>query len=116
MFADATSINLAGSWSTAWSSLSGPLGSFVTFLGVIGTMLVIGALVVYFWERRRGGGSHTKLIWTALVGCILAGPDIVLPSILTLFDFAANAFWSLLHNTSGSSTSIGVLHVLVNIH
>ncbi len=93
-----SNINLAGSWSSAWSSLSGPLGGFTNFLGIIGMFLVVMSIVVYIWERRKGNGNHTKLIWTLAVGAVLASPNFVLPAILGILDFIVNAAASLLHH------------------
>lgn len=90
-----TSINLAGSWTTFWTKISGSLGTFTNTLALVGMLLVVGAIVAYVWERRRGGqANHSKVLWTMLVGGILAGPNIFIPGILTLADFVINAFHS----------------------
>ena len=102
------SIDLAGSWTTAWTAISGPLGSFSSLMAVVGTLLVVGGLVGYIWERRRGGGgSHSKLIYTIVIGAILSAPGIVVPVLLTVVDFVVNALISLLSSTSGSGTPGG---------
>lgn len=91
-----SSINFASSWTTFWSSISGSLGKLPTLLGIIGMLLVVAAILTYLWERRRGGGGggHQKILWTILVGAILAAPSVVIPAILTIVDFIANVIAS----------------------
>jgi len=102
MLIASTSINLASSWTTAWTAISGPLGAFANLLGVIGALLVVFGVAGYIWERRRGGGgSHQKLIYTIVIGAILAAPGVVVPSLLTAVDFIINALIGLLHGTTG---------------
>jgi hypothetical protein len=97
MIAAAASINLAGSWSTFWASTSKSIGTLTTLLTTVGMLLVIGAILKYVWERRRGGGSSpTTLLWTLLVGGVLAGPDVFIPTILTLADDVINAISSVI--------------------
>lgn len=93
-----TSIDFAGSWSKFWTAISGSLGGLTTILSIVGMLLVVGGILGYIWERRKGGGGggHSKLGWTILVGAILAGPNVVIPALLTLFDFAANVIVSAL--------------------
>jgi len=90
------SINFASSWTTFWSSISGSLGKLPTILGIIGMLLVVSAILTYLWERRRGGGEkgHSKILWTILIGAILAAPSVVIPAILTIVDFIANVIAS----------------------
>ena len=95
-------INLANSWSTAWTAISGPLGAFASLMGVIGALMVVVGVAGYIWERRRGGGgSHSKLIYTIVIGAILAAPGVVVPALLTAVDFLINAILGLLHGTTG---------------
>lgn len=92
----AANVNFAGSWRTFWSSISGSLGKLPTLLAVIGMLLVVAAVLTYLWERRRGGGGggHSKILWTILVGAVFAAPSVVIPAILTIVDFIANAIAS----------------------
>jgi len=94
IIATAANVNFAGSWSTFWSSISGSLGKLPTILGIIGMLLVVFAILTYLWERRRGQGDHKKILWAIVVGCCLAAPDVVIPAILTIVDFIANAIAS----------------------
>ena len=101
-------IDLAGSWNTAWTAISGPLGSFSSLLAVVGTLMVVFGVVGYIWERRRGGGgNHSKLIYTIVIGAVLSAPGVVVPVLLTAIDFIVNALISLLSSTSGGGTPGG---------
>jgi RsiW-degrading membrane proteinase PrsW (M82 family) len=96
-------IDLAGSWQTAWTAISGPLGNFSNLMAVVGTLLVVFGLVGYIWERRRGGGgNHQKLIYTIIIGAVLSAPGVVVPALLTALDFVINAIISLVSSTSGT--------------
>lgn len=92
----ATTIDFAASWTKLWTTISGALGGLSTLLAVVGMLLVVGGILGYVWERRKGQGSHQKLLWTILLGACLAGPTVTIPAILTLFDFVANVLVSAL--------------------
>jgi len=97
MFASLTGpVNLAGSWSGIQSALSSALGVLVTLFTIIGAILVIGSILGYIWERRRGSGNHSKLIHTLILGAILASPGLLIPLFLTIADFVANFVATLL--------------------
>ncbi|MHB1974095.1 MAG: hypothetical protein ACYCR4_07370 [Acidimicrobiales bacterium] len=98
VLAAATTVNFAGDWSSIDSALTSALGSsLVTFMGVIGTLLIVFALLKYFWERRRTGqGNHQHIAWTMLIGAILAVPAVVMPALLTIIDAVVNLFLKIL--------------------
>ena len=100
----ATAIDLAGSWTTFWNSVSGSLGSFSSFMAIIGMLIVIGAIFMHLWERKRSGQSpgYHKMIIALVIGGILAGPNIFIPVILTLADFIISAIAAALHSGAGS--------------
>jgi hypothetical protein len=90
----AKAVDLASYWGSLWSTLSTTLGSkTTTLLGVIGLILLIGGVLTYLWERRKGGGGqgHTKLLWTMLIAGILAAPNFIIPVILFILDAIINA-------------------------
>lgn len=95
-------INLSGSWNTLWSSVEGAIGSkLTTLMAVIGTLIVVLALVKWAWDRRRGqgGGQGSGAIWGALlVGAILSAPGVIIPVGLTIVDALANAVYSVWKN------------------
>jgi len=86
----ATNVNFAGSWTSLWAKISGTLGTLTTLIATIGMLLVVGSIIGYIWERRRGGSNHSKLIYTLLIGGILAAPTFLIPAILHLVDFLVN--------------------------
>lgn len=90
-------ISLKGGWEKLWSAVSGAAGTgLTTALTVIGVALVLIAVIGYIWQRRRGGGGQSSgLIWTLIIGAILAGPTIVMPLLLTLIDWILNMFVNL---------------------
>ncbi|MHB1210245.1 MAG: hypothetical protein ACYC1I_11160 [Acidimicrobiales bacterium] len=94
------SINLAGSWGTAWTAISGRVGAFSSLSVAIGASVVVVGLVGYIRERRRGGGNHSKLIYTIVIGAVIGVPGVVIPVLLTGVDFIANALLGLLHTAS----------------
>lgn len=94
-----TTVNLASGWSTVWTAVSGALGSkLTTLMTAIGVILVVLAILGWLWERRKGGmsGNHNKLLWTLLIGAILVAPNLLIPLLLNIADFIANAIINLL--------------------
>lgn len=98
ILASTTTVNFAGDWSKIQSDLNSALGpSLVTFLGVVGAVLIVLSVAKYFWDRRRGGGgNHQHVLFTVLIGVILAAPSVVMPGILTIIDGVVNLFVKIL--------------------
>ena len=95
-------LNLAGSWNTAWTAISGPLGRVSIWLAVGGALLAVVAIVEYARERHgTSGGKHAKLLYTIVVGADLAVPGIVVPALLTSVDFVVNTLLGLLGHKLG---------------
>jgi hypothetical protein len=91
----AAAIDLAGSWTTFWNSVSGSLGRFSSFMAIAGMLIVVGGIFMHLWERKRGGSpGYHKLIISLVIGGILSGPTIFIPVLLTLADFIVNAMAS----------------------
>lgn len=90
-------VNLAAGWTTVWSAIQSAIGSQVTaLLTAIGVILVVGAILKWIWDRRRGGGgNHSHLLYTLLIGGILAAPDFIIPVILTILDTLINVIVSI---------------------
>ena len=92
-------VDFASSWQTFWGSLSGSLGSFTKILGIIGLLLVVGSVLKWLWERRRGGQqgfkSHEGLLYTLVLGAVLAAPSFMIFWMLTILDTIVNAIASI---------------------
>lgn len=94
-------VDFSSGWDQVWSAISGSMGEGLTdLLTVVGVLLVVFAIVVWFWQRRRGGGNNgggsSGLIYTIIVGAILAAPGAIIPAFLTIIDLVANAALNLL--------------------
>ena len=98
-----SNINLVSGWNTLWNAINGALGSLATLLTAVGAAMVVIAIVGWIWERRRGGGGqgHQKLLWTLIIGAVLASPDLLIPFFLTVADFIINAIANLVAPHSG---------------
>lgn len=98
---DDTKLNLSGSFTTFWTKFKASTNSdkLVTLLGVVGVVLLVIGVAGYLWKRRRGqgggGGGTQGLLWTAVVGGLLAAPGFVIPVVLKAVDLIGNAFVSL---------------------
>lgn len=68
----------------------------LTLLTAVGALLVVMAVVKWFWDKRRGGGGggggNSSVGWALAVGALLAAPQIIIPVILDILDVVANAF------------------------
>ena len=98
ILASTTTVNFAGDWNSVNTALNSALGStLITFLGVVGTLLIVFSVIKYIWDRRRTGqGNHTHVMWTLAIGAILAVPSVVMPSILTVLDAVVSVFLKVL--------------------
>ena len=91
------SVNLAGGWEDLWSAVSDTLGNGITnALTAIGVILVVASIIKWAAERRRAQGGvmgqqGTGMMWSLLLGAILAAPAIIFPILLTIFDALINA-------------------------
>ena len=97
------SVNLVTGWNTVWSAVQTALGPLSTLLTAIGAVMVVGGILKWIWDRRRGGGGqgHAALFWTILIGAILASPELLIPFFLTVADFIINAIVNLTSKSSG---------------
>lgn len=88
--------NLKGGWDKLWASL-GSFGSLTTFLSIFGVVIVIAAIVKYVFDKRRGGGNPSGLLWGLVAGGLLAAPGLVIPALLVIADALINAGGKLLN-------------------
>ncbi len=92
-----TSTDFAGSWAVFWGAVSGSMGNLPVLLGVIGMLMVVGAIFGWIFQRRKGGGGTGKFILTLVIGAIIAGPQVIIPAILKVIDLASAALVSLIN-------------------
>lgn len=93
-------VDFASSWQTWWTSISTSLGGFTKILGIIGLLLVVGSVLKWLWERRRNGltggfKAHEGLVYTLVLGAVLASPNFMIFWMLTILDTVVNAIASI---------------------
>lgn len=87
--------NLAGTWAAFWGKLTTPLAGIITILTFVGIALIVGGVLKYFWDRRRGGANTGQLLWAIGIGALLVTPNALLPILLRLADMIVNTFANL---------------------
>lgn len=86
-----STLNLSGAWQAFWNGISGGLGNLPMALAIIGMLIIVGGLIKFFWDKRRGGGGNTsQLVWTSVIGSLLAAPNLILPILLGIVDLVVN--------------------------
>ena len=96
----ATSVDFASSWTTLWGSVSGSISGLTKILGIIGLLLVVGSVLKWLWERRRGGvgggfQAHSHVLFTLVLGAVLAAPNFMIEWMLVILDTIVNAIASI---------------------
>lgn len=97
----AEEVNLKASWGKFWGDFSQAVGTqLLGMITMVGMLLVVGSVLKWLWDRRRGngggmGGANT-VMWTLLLGATLAAPGLLIPLFLQLLDGIANAFVSII--------------------
>lgn len=105
---ESTAVNLAGGWDDFWGGLKGAPGfeGIAALATALGAILVVGAVLKWLWEKRRGGGGGGKgsegILWALALGAVLAAPGGLIPLLLTVLDFVANGIIGVFERTSGS--------------
>jgi hypothetical protein len=94
------SVDFASSWTTLWGSVSGSISGLTKILGIIGLLLVVGSVLKWLWERRRGGmgggfQAHSHILFTLVLGAVLAAPDFMIEWMLVILDTIVNAIASI---------------------
>lgn len=96
-----STLDLSGAWSKFWNGIAGGLGNLPIALAIIGMLIIVGGLVKFFWDKRRGGGGNSsQLVWTSVVGSLLAAPNLILPLLLGIIDLLVNMFVKLVQSVS----------------
>lgn len=100
-------VDLSGNWEGFWTAVTRSAGSGLTTAAAwLGMLIIIGALVVFFWRRTRGhveDGPRGWAIWAIIFGAILAAPGLLMPAILNLIDVVANTGIGLWQASQGQS-------------
>ena len=94
------SVDFASSWTTLWGSVSGSISGLTKILGIIGLLLVVGSVLKWLWERRRGGAgggfqAHSHILFTLVLGAVLAAPNFMIEWMLVILDTIVNAIASI---------------------
>lgn len=88
-----SNLNLSGAWTAFWNGISSGLGNLPMALAIIGMLIIVGGLVKFFWDKRRGGGgNNSQLVWTSVIGALLAAPNLIIPLLLGIIDLVVNMF------------------------
>lgn len=77
-------------WVDGWNRLISVVPSNVlTFMTVLGVLILVLAVVIWLWQRRKGGGGGMQgFPWIAVVlAGALAGPQLVIPAIIGVLQF-----------------------------
>lgn len=99
--AEGGTIDLKSGWDQLWNAVSGVItGQVTSLLTIAGVILLIFAIGKFIFDKRRGGG-HTQglgiVVWTLVAGALLAAPQIIIPTALTILDYIINAIVSLVN-------------------
>lgn len=77
-------------WVDGWNRLIAVVPSNVlTFMTVLGVVILVISVVIWLWQRRKGGGAGMQgFPWIAVVlAGALAGPQLVIPAIIGVLQF-----------------------------
>lgn len=98
---DGKTLDLSGAWDKFWGNITGGnFGNFLMLLAIIGMLIVVFGIIKFLWEKRRGGGGNNNaLIWTIVVGALLAAPALVIPLLLNVIDILVNAIVKVLQGS-----------------
>lgn len=83
--------NLKDGWDAVWSAVKTGAPGLSELLLSVGVVLMVFALGKWLWDKRKGGGGNSSaLLWTAVVGAALAGPEVIFPIMLGIVDWLIN--------------------------
>jgi hypothetical protein len=94
------SVDFASSWTSLWNSVSGSISGLTKILGIVGLLLVVGSVLKWLWDRRRGGvgggfQAHSHILFTLVLGAVLAAPNFMINWMLVILDTIVNAIASI---------------------
>lgn len=81
---------LSEAWGQAKAVINGTVGSgFLNVLAGIGIVIILFAVIKFFWDKRRGNGANSKAMWFLVAcGAVLAAPTILMGFFLEIVDWA----------------------------
>lgn len=77
-------------WVAGWNKLVAVIpANVLTFLTVLGVIILVLSVVIWLWQRRKGGGAGMQgFPWIAVVlAAALAGPQVVIPALIGVLQF-----------------------------
>ena len=81
-------LDLKSGWDKLWTTLTG--GTQIgTLLAAVGIAIVVGFLIKWFWDKRRGSGGKFPTM-AVILGAVLAGPTLLVPVIITVVEAVIN--------------------------
>lgn len=80
-----SNLNLVTAWNTLWTQLTSWAPGLGTFLAVAGLLVIVITVGKWLWDKRRGGGAGGFPTMALIFGLLLAGPTIVVPVVLSIF-------------------------------
>ncbi|XBH22985.1 hypothetical protein V5R04_07180 [Jonesiaceae bacterium BS-20] len=93
----AEKINLTAGWTSFWTKINtGDFKTLMMYATWVGVALFFGAIVTYFWQKKRGNANAAAIGWTGGLGALLAAPNVLVPVMLTLFSLVVNTVVALL--------------------
>ena len=98
IYASAGGTDLSGGWTKAWNAMTGSFHALVVAATIAGALIVAGGILHYLWQRKRGQAQIGPLLFTCVVGGILAGPNLLIPLFLKLIDQGIGMLASLLRS------------------
>ncbi len=85
-------VNFLSQWRALWAQLTAALGpDVIRYLGWAGVGLIVWSLVRFIINKHQGGRGGTAIVWTLLLGALLAAPGIIAPLLVRLAQWAVNA-------------------------
>ena len=84
-------VDLTSGWNSLLSAIQGATGNLLGVLAMVGVAMIVIAILVWAYQRRKGGVSGFPWMMVVL-GAALASPAAVIPLLLTILEFIVNFF------------------------
>ncbi|GAA4924896.1 hypothetical protein [Nesterenkonia rhizosphaerae] len=107
--------NFSDAWSRVWNAIVRGIGgdSLNLIMNSIGILLILAALIGYFWQHRRGtgwGNGATGIVGAGVIGLVLLAPNIILPLALRIVDWVVNIVLRLFRGAIRNSSGTGAFY------